>query len=458
MEIATSSFLRLNSPMSRPSLYNSQGRVFLVKPCWLRIQPRTKPICVSSIKAETGVQKENIVIVGAGIAGLATAVSLSRLGIGSLVLEQAESLGTGGTSLTLLKNGWRVLDAIGVADSLRSQFLEIEGMVIKSEDGRELRSFKFKDEDQTQEVRAVERRILLETLANQLPPEAIQFSSKLAKIESSENGETILELTDGTRLLAKIVIGCDGIRSPIAKWMGFSEPKYAGHCALRGLGFYHNGQPFAARVNYIYGRGLRAGYVPVSPTKVYWFICYNSPSPGPMVTDPNLLKKQSKELVKNWPEELIKLIDLTPDETISKTPLVDRWLWPGASPTASTGKVVLVGDAWHPMTPNLGQGACCALEDAVILTRKLADGIKSGPASIEGALRAYGEERWPRVFPLTIRANLVGSLLQWDNPLVCSVRNNVVIPKLVRLGPVLEHTNFELINMHHTIQFHQSKS
>ncbi|XVF51832.1 hypothetical protein PTKIN_Ptkin04bG0215900 [Pterospermum kingtungense] len=316
-------------------------------------------------------------------------------------------------------------------------------MVVKSEDGRELRSFNFKDEDQTQEVRAVERRILLETLANRLPPEAVKFSSKLSKIESTENGETLLELTDGTRLLAKIVIGCDGIRSPIARWMGFSEPNYSGHCAFRGLGYYPDGQPFASRVNYIYGRGLRAGYVPVSPTKVYWFICYNSPSAGPKTTDPILLKKQAQELVKNWPAELLNLIDLTPNETLSKTPLVDRWLWPGVSPPASAGKVVLVGDAWHPMTPNLGQGACCALEDAVILTRKLADAIKSEPASVEGAFRAYGEERWPRIFPLTIKANLVGSLLQWDNPVICSVRNNVIIPKLVRIGPMLEHTNFE---------------
>ncbi|TYH81497.1 hypothetical protein ES332_D03G204300v1 [Gossypium tomentosum] len=366
------------SHMPRPSFYNSQGIRFSQKPSWFRAQPRTKLNPSVNIKASAGVRKEDIVIVGAGIAGLATAVSLRRLGIGSVVLEQAASLRTGGTSLTLFKNGWRVLDAIGVADTLRGQFLEIQGMAVNSEDGRELRSFKFKDEDQTQEVRAVERRILLETLANELPPETVRFSSKLGKIQSSENGETLLQLTNGTTLLAKIVIGCDGIRSPIAKWMGFSEPKYAGYSAFRGLGVYPDGQPFAANVNYIYGRGLRAGYVPVSPTKVYWFICYNSPSsPGPKITDPALLRKQAKELVNNWPEELIRLIDLSPDETISKTLLVDRWLWPGLSPPASTGKVVLVGDAWHPMTPNLGQGACCALEDSVILTKKLANAIKS---------------------------------------------------------------------------------
>ncbi|KAJ4822342.1 hypothetical protein Tsubulata_029762 [Turnera subulata] len=411
---------------------------------WLVVRTRSKTSCgaiTKAVKADVG--KEDVVIVGAGIAGLATAVSLQRLGVRSLVVEQADSLRTTGTSLTLFKNGWRVLDAIGVGSDLRSQFLEIQGMVVKTDDGRELRSFRFKDEDASQEVRAVERRILLEKLASQLPSEAIRFSSGLSKIENGENGEQFLELADGTRLLAKIVIGCDGIRSPVAKWMGFSEPKYVGHCAFRGLGFFPDGQPFEARVNYVYGRGVRAGYVPVSSTKVYWFICFNSSSPGPKVTDPSALKKQAKELVKNWPPELLNLIDRTPDETISKTPLLDRWLWPATSPSPSRGKVVLVGDAWHPMTPNLGQGGCCALEDAVVLARSLADALKSDSASIANALQAYESTRWPRVFPLTIRANLVGALLQWDNPLVCSVRNNIVIPKLVRLGPILEHTNFD---------------
>lgn len=316
-------------------------------------------------------------------------------------------------------------------------------MVVKTEDGRELRSFKFKDEDESQEVRPVERGILLETLANQLPAGAVRFSSKLEKIQKTENGETLLELVDGTQLSAKIVIGCDGIRSPIAKWMGFPEPKYVGHCAFRGLACYPGGQPFEPKLNQIYGRGQRAGFLPVSPTKVYWFVCFNRQSPGPKITDPSVLKKQATELVRDWPSDLVNIIDNTPDDLIIRTPLVDRWLWPNISPPVSAGSVVLVGDAWHPMTPNLGQGACCALEDAVVLARKLAGAIKSRPDTIGDALSSYGSERWPRIFPLTVRANLVGSLLQWENPVVCSVRNNVIFPKLVRLGPLLEHTNFE---------------
>ena len=151
----------------------------------------------------------------------------------------------------------------------------------------------------------MERRVLLETLASQLPPETIKFSSKLKTIQSNANGDTQLELEDRSKLLAKvlflsskmtrnymiwliclmyvfwqIVIGCDGIRSKVATWMGFGEPKYVGHCAFRGLGYYPEGQPSQKKVNYIYGRGLRAGYVHVSSIKVYWFICFNSPSLG----------------------------------------------------------------------------------------------------------------------------------------------------------------------------------
>lgn len=153
--------------------------------------------------------------------------------------------------------------------------------------GGVLREFSFEEEAPGQEVRAVERRALLEALASKLPPGAISFSSKVRRVavagqQQGPGGATELELEDGRRIVAKVVVGCDGVNSPIARWMGFSEPRYVGHMAFRGLARYDGdgGQPFEAKVNYIYGRGMRAGFVPVSPTRVYWFICFNRPSPG----------------------------------------------------------------------------------------------------------------------------------------------------------------------------------
>ncbi|CAL5086637.1 unnamed protein product [Urochloa decumbens] len=402
---------------------------------------RLRPVAASAAPRS----EESVVVVGAGVAGLATAVALRRLGVGAAVLEQGEALRAGGTSLTLFKNGWRVLDAIGVADELRAKYLRIQGMRMRSPagSGRDLREFSFEEEAPGQEVRAVERRVLLETLASKLPPGSISFSSKLKSIAEQGPDGTLLELEDGRQILSKIVIGCDGVNSPIARWMGFSEPRYVGHMAFRGLAEYADGQPFEPKVNYIYGRGVRAGFVPVSPTKVYWFICFNRQDPGPKITDPAALKSEALDLVRGWPSDLLAVMRSTPEGAVVRTPLVDRWLWPGLAPSASRGgRVVLAGDAWHPMTPNLGQGACCALEDAVVLARRLAPAA-GDPAGVEAAMRAYEAERWARVFPLTARAGLVGALVQWGNPAVCAARDGVVIPRLVRLGPFLEHTNFE---------------
>ncbi|XP_059275866.1 monooxygenase 2-like [Lycium ferocissimum] len=399
---------------------------------------------VSTVNAKANDRKENIVIVGAGIAGLASAVSLQRFGIRSLVLEQAESLRTEGSSITLSKNGWKALDAIGVGDELRSKFLELQGIVIKADEGKVLNSFGFKDEDKSQELRVVERRVLLETLASKLPPDAISYSSELSKIETGENGNTLLQLQDGTRLSAEVVIACDGVWSPTAKWMGFRQPKYAGHITFRGLGYFPEGQPYEPKVNYTYARGLRAGYVPASKTKVYWFVVCNSSSPGPRITDPSILRQQAKELVRDWPvADMLNLINLTPNDTLTRNPLYDRWLWPLISPPPSSGKTVLVGDAWHPMTPNMGQGACCALEDSIVLTEKLAEAMNSKNISVEEAFKAYGSERWRRVFPLTVMANRVGALLQSENKLICSVRNNIIVPKLLKPRTMTRHANYE---------------
>ncbi|KAL9246874.1 hypothetical protein vseg_020358 [Gypsophila vaccaria] len=391
-------------------------------------------------------RSEEIVIVGGGVGGLATALALHRIGVPCLVLEQSSALSNGwGTQLTIFKNGWNVLDMLGVGDELRSQFLQLQGVSVRTSEGKEIRTIDFKDVDLSQELRSVEKGALLRTLANKLPKNSIQFSSKLANIRQDDTtGENKLELTNGGLISAKIVIGCDGVRSPIARWMGFPEPKYAGHCAFRGLSCYSQGRPNHPRVNYICGSGVRAGFIPVSSTAVYWFICYNSSTSPPdsrVITVPSELKRLARELVKNWPPELLKVIDETPDDMIIRSSLEDRWLWPIVTPPVSKGRVVLLGDAWHPMTPNLGLGGCCALEDAVVLASKLSKAVHS-QGSVEDALRAYGNERWSRVFSLTALANVAGGLMQWDNHIVCSLRNGFVIPKLLEMGSLLGHTNF----------------
>ncbi|KAG9143561.1 hypothetical protein Leryth_015982 [Lithospermum erythrorhizon] len=361
---------------------------------WRQFQTRNNSHLIKSLFTKTAPNKEldegekDVVIVGAGVAGLATAVALRRYGIQSKVLEQAETLRTEGVSISVATNGWRALDALGVGDELRNQYPEFQGLVLKTEDGRDLKSIRFKDEDSRQEGRGVERSSLVVALSKQLPPDAISFSSKLANIES-QSGGILLKLQNGTQLSAKIVIACDGIHSPVARWMGFSEPKYAGYYAIQGHGVYPKGQPFEPVVYYICGRGVRLTFFPVSPTKVYWGVCFNNPSPDGKITDPSILREDALKSLQNCPRELQAIIDNTPDDSIVGSPIADRWLWPLVSPSPSKGNVVLVGDAWHPMTPNLGQGASLALEDSIVLAKKLAEALKSETSSIEDAFKAY---------------------------------------------------------------------
>ncbi|KAF5954263.1 hypothetical protein HYC85_007119 [Camellia sinensis] len=108
-----------------------------------------------------------------------------------------------------------------------------------------------------------------------------ELKSKLNIVAlKNENSELSKKLDVALGKIEAIVIGCDGIRSPITKWIGFSEPKYASHYALCRLAFYLDGQPYEPKVNYIYGKEVRGGCVLVSPTKVYRFVCFNSLAPG----------------------------------------------------------------------------------------------------------------------------------------------------------------------------------
>lgn len=82
----------------------------------------------------------------------------------------------------------------------------------------------------------------------------------------------------------QVLVGCDGGNSVVAKWMGFSQPRPVGQVTIRGISEYRNGHTFDPVIHQIMGQGTRAGIVPVSQTKVYWFVLFNA-SPSGMYCD-----------------------------------------------------------------------------------------------------------------------------------------------------------------------------
>jgi 2-polyprenyl-6-methoxyphenol hydroxylase-like FAD-dependent oxidoreductase len=122
------------------------------------------------------------------------------------------------------------------------------------------------------------------------------------------------------------------------------------------------------------------------------------------------------------------------------------------TPQQAANRVTLAGDAAHPMTPNLAQGGCTSLEDAVILTRKLCEALRTGKEEedlsvvarrIGSALTEYESERWARTFRLTVKSFVFGSLLAWDSSLICFLRDNVALPVAFRASVVFGSSKFD---------------
>eukprot|EP00262_Sarcandra_glabra_P009916 TRINITY_DN2474_c0_g1_i2.p1 TRINITY_DN2474_c0_g1~~TRINITY_DN2474_c0_g1_i2.p1 ORF type:complete len:350 (-),score=29.86 TRINITY_DN2474_c0_g1_i2:93-1142(-) len=301
---------------------------------------------------------EEVVIVGAGIAGLATAVALKRIGVRSLVLERSHELRATGAALSLFPNAWRALDALGVAHKLTPIYHPLQKGYFTNVDNGAVQEVSFGVTPNTDVlgVRAVHRSALLESLAEELPAGTIRFSSKLASIkkETFENSSiTVLHMEDGTVIKAKVLIGCDGVHSVVAQWLGLIAPVHSGRSAVRGLAIFPEGHGFNHEVQQFLGEGKRAGMVPLTDKEIYWFMTYES------------------------------------------------------GPTC---------DAMHPMTPDLGQGGCAALEDAVVLGRNIGNSLDRngniGLGKIAEGIEKYTKERRWRVAGLITGAYLSGWIQQ----------------------------------------------
>ncbi|CAN6307979.1 unnamed protein product [Urochloa humidicola] len=380
---------------------------------------------------------EDIVIAGAGLAGLATALGLHRKGVRSLVLESSPSLRASGFAFTTWKNAFRALDALGVGDKIRKQHLQAQALRVISSDTGEI----VREADLTRsgkrgpsEIRCVRRDLLLQALSEELPKGTVRYSSKIVSIE--EDGDIkVLQLADGSVLRAKVLIGCDGINSVVAKWLGLTKPSYSGRSAARGLAHYPDGHGFEPNFLQFIGHGFRSGMLPCNETDIYWFFTW-TPSEHDKGADESPAKMKQFVLGKlrgsKVPEEALAVIAKSEMSDVLAAPLRFRPPLSLATASISKGNVCVAGDALHPMTPDLGQGGCSALEDGIILARCLGealagkDAAKGGSAEkerIEASLREYaGIRRW-RSVELIATAYTVGFIQQSGNAIVSFLRD-----------------------------------
>jgi 2-polyprenyl-6-methoxyphenol hydroxylase-like FAD-dependent oxidoreductase len=125
----------------------------------------------------------------------------------------------------------------------------------------------------------VQRNVLLETLEAELPRGTIRYSSKIVAVDE-DGDDKILHLADGSTLRAMVLIGCDGINSVVAQWLGLAKLSDSGRTATRGHARYPDGDGFEHKMMQFSGQGFRAGIVPCNDTDVYWLLTWSPPRPN----------------------------------------------------------------------------------------------------------------------------------------------------------------------------------
>ncbi|KAJ4715437.1 FAD-dependent urate hydroxylase [Melia azedarach] len=384
---------------------------------------------------------EEVVIIGAGIAGLATAVALKRLGIRALVLEKSDGLRPTGAALTLFPNAWLALDALGVSHKLTSIYAPTKrGFVTNLGTGATQEISYAGTSGIASGPRSVHRRTLLEAVADELPIDTIHFSAKVSAIETETlegSSIAVIHLGDGTIIKAKILIGCDGVHSTVARWLGLSAPVDSGRSSVRGMAVFPEGHGLNQEVRQFVDAGIRAGFIPLNDKEIYWFLNYKCLPKGENTSaNPELIQK---ELLENYAEimpplylDIVRHCDLS---TLTKAPLMFRYPWGIFFGNLSKGNITVAGDAMHPMTPDLGQGGCSALEDAVVLGRHIGNLLikhkRLVTGDIGGAIDGYVKERRWRITWLVAGAYLSGWVQQGGSNWWMKFLRDVVFYKLL---------------------------
>jgi 2-polyprenyl-6-methoxyphenol hydroxylase-like FAD-dependent oxidoreductase len=377
---------------------------------------------------------EKVIIVGGGIGGLGTAVALHQAGIPVTVYEQAEAIGQVGAGLTLWSNALRVLRRLGLAEAVIEAGAVIEEAQIRQANGRILsRSYPGQLAQQLGEPTvAIHRADLHRILLAALPRDVVQLGAACTGVSQDEQQVTVT-FADGRSAQADCLIGADGLNSVIRQQIApQAKTRYAGYIAWRGVVATENrvarGQTFEA-----WGQGARFGVVPLSNQLVYWFATANS-SPGQR-QEPNSQKETLLRQFKGWHDPIPHLLQTTPAEAILHHDLYDVPPFTGWS----QGRVTLLGDAAHPTTPNMGQGACMAIESAYILANCLKE-----HASLAEALPAYEAQRQPRTAVITQQSWQIGRIAQWQNRFACWLRDGLLnaAPNHLLQKRLVQTTNF----------------
>jgi 2-polyprenyl-6-methoxyphenol hydroxylase-like FAD-dependent oxidoreductase len=348
------------------------------------------------------------IVVGAGIGGLATAIALERAGVEPIVIERAPQLREAGFGLVVSANAVTALRSLGLGDAVAAHGTRVRRAEIRNPRNDLLTRIDY--EALGWETYGILRSELQEVMRAAVPTERLRLG--MTCVGATEGGQALL---DGAEpVVGDLVVGADGIRSTVRRSLfGDETLRYGGHRAWRA-GTRFDDERVRDRFVEVWGVGGGFGFGPAGTGRVYWYCFEAVPEGAPAPERP---RDEFLRRYGTWFEPIPALIESTEQDAIEPTFTYDR----PPRRTWGRGRVTLLGDAAHPMKPNIGQGAAQALEDAVVLGSCVAE--SDDP---EQALRAYERRRVRRANAVVRASRQAGRAAEVRSQVGARVRDAVM--------------------------------
>ncbi|RDC52123.1 FAD-dependent urate hydroxylase HpxO [Acinetobacter sp. RIT592] len=339
-----------------------------------------------------------IAIIGAGMGGLTTGIALKKFGHRVTIYEQAEQILPVGAAISLWSNGVKCLNYLGLTEQVAKLGGQMNDLAyIDGLNGEVMTQFSLAPliEEVGQRPYPVSRAELQNMLMDEFGRKDIQLGKKMVSIE--DKGQHVeIGFQDGSTVSAALLIGADGTHSMTRQYvLGKQvERRYAGYVNWNGLVEISEDLAPAQQWTTFVGEGKRASLMPVAEHRFYFF--FDVPLPAGLENQRSEYKILLKQYFSGWCSQVQCLIDSIDEQKTNRVEIHD------IEPFNQfyKGRVVILGDAAHSTTPDIGQGGCQAMEDAVYLARAL----QINTLGLEDALKRYQNKRNERANELLLRA------------------------------------------------------
>ncbi|CAN7529706.1 FAD-dependent monooxygenase [Paenibacillus sp. LjRoot153] len=358
-------------------------------------------------------------IVGGGIAGLTAAVALQQSALDVRVYERFSEFRTAGAGLLLAPNALNALEQLGLGQIVQEQGnTSPSGVTILNEQGNVLSGLSANGNRYS--IVSIHRADLHRILLSALRPGTIIFGKSFVDIRQDEGRVTAI-FADKSTATGDYLLAADGIHSAIrGKLFPSIKLRYAGYTCWRGVA---ECWPESGRNDWFtetWGHKGRFGVVPLPNKQTYWYALLNGSPQDSRFTDYRI--RDLLATFGDYHSPVSQILSSTPDDKMIHNDIFDF----APIQRFSAGRTLLIGDAAHAATPNLGQGACQAIEDAVELVRCL----KRNP-SVESAFSTFELLRSRRTATISKRSLMIGKIAQIDHQMLCRLRN-----VMMRLTPL----------------------